>query len=217
MHHITTRAAPAGRSPSHARATSPVSIKSADVLEDGTFTGYGSVFNVIDSARDVVAPGAFAESLKVKTPKLLWQHDTTQIVGVWEEAREDSRGLWLKGRIIAETEKGRAALALLRAGALDGLSIGFETTACEWGSPADYETKYGCAPMGHWGGGSTDQIRILTGIDLWEVSLVTFPCCDPARVDHVKQAPPARPLDPLLAAAVARRNHAIARLAAAAA
>lgn len=206
------------RSPATARNTSPVSIKAADVAQDGTFSGYGSVFNVRDQAGDVVAPGAFAESLAEKMPKLLWQHDTTHLIGLWVEAREDERGLWLRGRIITETEKGAEALALLRAGALDGLSIGFETIESEWSSASDYEMKYGCGPIGCLSAAGSDQVRVLKRIDLWEVSLVTFPCCVPARVDDVKRAAPLlSSASPELVAAVAARHRALQRLAVAAA
>lgn len=213
---LTTRAAPAARSPAHVRAVSPVSIKAADVMEDGTFTGYGSVFNVVDQAGDVVAPGAFGASLARKMPKLLWQHDTTKIVGMWVEAKEDAHGLWLKGKIIPESGNGPEALALMRAGALDGLSIGFETTESEWSSAADYQVKYGCGPMECVNDGE-DQVRVLKVIDLWEVSLVTFPCCAPATVDFVKHAPRAAAIPLDLAAAIGRRQQATARLLAAAA
>lgn len=214
MNLATLAAKAAAQASTPRRVPSPVSIKSADVMEDGTFVGYGSVFNFIDSARDVTAPGAFAASIKAKMPKLLWQHDTTQLVGVWTEAKEDSHGLWLKGKVLTETQKGREALALMRAGALDGLSIGFETIEQEWGSAADYETKYGCAPMGSYGG-PHDQIRILKAIDLWEVSLVTFPCCEPARVDAVKRAAERHAVADIgLLKALERRGRVVERLAA---
>lgn len=199
--------------PTTQRVVSPVGIKAGDVLEDGTFTGYGSMFGVIDGAGDVVAPGAFAASLARKSPKMLWQHDATRIVGQWLEAREDERGLWLKGRIIPETGNGREALALLRAGVLDGLSIGFETTECMWGRREDYETKYGQPVMGATYG-DTDQVRILQQIDLWEVSLVTFPCLEVARVETVKQQPPVVGPSPQTVREIARRGHLITRLAA---
>lgn len=213
---LTTRAAPAARSPAHVRAVSPVSIKAADVMEDGTFTGYGSVFNVVDQAGDVVPPRAFIESLERKRPKLLWQHDTRKPIGVWVDAHEDERGLYVKGRLLSDVQLGREAIALLRAGAIDGLSIGFETMESEWISAEQHQTKYGCGPMGYVGE-SNDQVRVLKTIDLWEVSLVTFPCCASATVDFVKHAPRAAAIPLDLAAAIGRRQQATARLLAAAA
>jgi HK97 family phage prohead protease len=92
---------------------------------------------------------------------MLWQHDPTQPIGIWDEVREDATGLWVKGRILAEVEKGREAAALLQAGAIDGLSIGYRTVKSE----RDGRGR-----------------RLLTELELWEVSLVTFPMLPEARV-----------------------------------
>jgi hypothetical protein len=144
----------------------------AKALDDEAraFEGYGSVFGVVDAYADVVAAGAFARSLKEwkskqRTPALLWQHDPGQPTGVWDELREDEKGLYVKGHL-ADTQLGRESHTLLKMGALSGLSIGFRTRK----SQIDEETG----------------IRTLTDIDLWEVSLVTFPANDPARVTAVK-------------------------------
>lgn len=137
------------------------------VVTDGTgVMGYASVFDRRDSGGDTVVSGAYAASLKRlaaegRRVKMLWQHDPTQPIGVWEEVREDGRGLWVRGRILPEVARGREALALIAAGAIDGLSIGYRTVKAE--------------RDGHGG-------RKLVALELWEVSLVTFPMQAEARV-----------------------------------
>lgn len=139
----------------------------------GGFSGYAALFGEPDQTGDVVAPGAFAASLArrgVSGPsvKLLWQHDPAIPIGVWDEIREDSRGLFVSGRLALETQAGREAAALLAMGALDGLSIGYRATSAEALT----------------GGG-----RRLVEIDLWEISLVTFPMASGARI--APDSPPA--------------------------
>lgn len=140
---------------------------------DGTVEGYGSVFGVRDNYDDVIAKGAFVQSLKGHKaagtmPAMLWQHDADKPIGVWTEMVEDEKGLRIKGQLAMETVKGKEAHALLKMGALNGLSIGFMSK--EWAY--DRET----------------EVRTLTAIDLWEVSLVTFPANEKARVTNVKSA-----------------------------
>ncbi len=97
---------------------------------DGTVEGYASLFGEIDQARDMVMAGAFAATLRQRTVQripMLFQHDPSEPVGVWLELREDHRGLYARGRLIPEVARGRELLSLLRAGAIDGLSIGFRT------------------------------------------------------------------------------------------
>lgn len=143
------------------------------VNADGTVEGYGSVFGVRDNYDDVIAKGAFVQSLKDHKaagtmPAMLWQHDADKPIGVWTEMVEDEKGLRIKGRLAMETVKGKEAHALLKMGALNGLSIGFMSK--EWAYDRDTE------------------VRTLTAIDLWEVSLVTFPANEKARVTNVKSA-----------------------------
>jgi HK97 family phage prohead protease len=98
------------------------------IAADGTVAGYASVFGEIDAARDVVLKGAFADSLKLRGPRrvpMLFQHDPAEPIGIWLELREDSHGLYARGRLIPEVARARELLSLLRAGAADGLSIGF--------------------------------------------------------------------------------------------
>ncbi len=134
--------------------------------QDGTFEGYASVFGVIDQGMDVVARGAFTKSLGQRRVKMLWQHDTAQPIGVWDEIREDERGLFVKGRLLKEVDKGREAMALLRAGAIDSMSIGYRTI--EAVAEGD------------------GRVRKLMEVDLFEVSLVTFPMLPDAKVTAVK-------------------------------
>lgn len=147
-----------------------------------TFEGYGSVFNTIDSYNDTIKKGAFKATLKEwkaqkRLPKLLLQHggggffasnaDDMVPIGKWDEMYEDDHGLFMKGRLFdIETDRAKATYAALKEGELDGLSIGFRTRKSEM----DEETG----------------IRTLTEIQLFEVSLVTFPANDPARVTGVK-------------------------------
>ncbi|MGE0022763.1 MAG: HK97 family phage prohead protease [Hyphomicrobium sp.] len=145
-------------------------FKDADA--DGTFEGYASVFNREDLGRDVVLPGAFRDSLAQRGPrgiKLLFQHDAAQPIGVWTAIEEDSRGLYAKGRLMREITKAREVMALMRAGALDGLSIGFRTVKAR----RDRATG----------------VRRLDKIDLWEISIVTFPLLPEARITSSKDAP----------------------------
>ena len=140
---------------------------------DGTVEGYGSVFGVRDNYDDVIAKGAFIQSLKDHKaagtmPAMLWQHDADKPIGVWTEMVEDEKGLRIKGQLALETVKGKEAHALLKMGALNGLSIGFMSK--EWAYDRDTE------------------VRTLTAIDLWEVSLVTFPANEKARITNVKSA-----------------------------
>ncbi len=136
------------------------------VSDDSRIEGYASLFGVADHGGDIVMPGAYRRSLERmraegRQVKMLWQHDPAIPIGVWEEIREDARGLWVKGRILSDVEKGREAAALIAAGAIDGLSIGYRTIR------AEKDTK------GH---------RLLREVELWEVSLVTFPMLPEARV-----------------------------------
>lgn len=136
-------------------------------VRDGTrLEGYASLFGLADQGNDVVAKGAYGASLKRlaaggRGVKMLWQHDPAQPIGIWDEVREDDRGLWVKGRLLPEVDKGREAAALLAAGAIDGLSIGYRTVRSE----RDGKGR-----------------RLLQELELWEVSLVTFPMLPEARV-----------------------------------
>jgi len=142
------------------------------VTADGTFSGYASIFDQVDLGKDKVAKGAFRDSLKkrpMSSIRMLFQHDPTEPIGIWNRIVEDTRGLWVEGKIIQESTRGREVLSLLRAGAIDGLSIGFKT------SKSHTNQRSG--------------IRTITQADLWEISVVTFPMLPQARVEQVKSNP----------------------------
>lgn len=138
---------------------------------DGAFEGYASLFGLPDLGNDIVAPGAFRDSIAKRGPlgvKMLWSHDPAQPIGVWDFLNEDQRGLFVRGRLNLAVAKAREVHALMKSGAVDGLSIGFKTVR----SRRDARS-----------GG-----RRLEKIDLWEVSIVTFPMLPQARVSTVKRA-----------------------------
>ena len=154
----------------------------SDVTPAGTFEGYASLFGVADMGRDVVLPGAFRDTLIARGAqgvKMLWQHEAGQPIGTWESLIEDARGLKVKGRLNLDVAKAREVLSLMREGAVDGLSIGFRTER----STTDKRSG----------------IRSLSKIDLWEISVVTFPMLPQARVSAVKRSA-AKPDGALLSA-----------------
>jgi len=132
---------------------------------EGRFAGYASAFGLVDESGDVVMPGAFVRSLSRRgTPgvRMLFQHDPKEPIGVWEAIREDGFGLWVEGRLVPGVPRADALRRLIETRAIDGLSIGFRTVR------ATRESK-----GGH---------RKLWQIDLWEISIVTFPMLDRARI-----------------------------------
>lgn len=157
----------------------------APVLSEGhVIEGYASLFGLTDQGGDAVLPGAFAASLarlagKGGRVRMLWQHDPTRPIGVWDEIREDETGLWVKGRLLPDVAQAREAAALIVAGAIDGLSIGYRTVR------AERDRK------GH---------RALAEVELWEVSLVTFPMLPEAKVGR-KEAEELREMAALFDAA----------------
>lgn len=133
------------------------------VSPDGqAIEGYASLWGVADLNGDVVASGAFAASLAAtgaRGVRMLHQHESRAPVGIWDEIREDERGLLVRGRIMDWSAEARFAQALTRAGALDGLSIGFRSQRAR----------------------RDGRLRVLVEVELWEVSLVTFPMLPSAR------------------------------------
>ena len=135
----------------------------------GVFSGYASIFHQRDGGGDIVMPGAFHTSLMRRPAediRMLFQHDPAEPIGTWIEVRETPRGLYVLGRLNQNVQRGRELLALLESNGIDGLSIGFKTVAAR----KDKATA----------------ARLLTQIDLWEISLVTFPMLEAARVSAVK-------------------------------
>jgi hypothetical protein len=136
------------------------------LTEGRVIEGYASLFGLADQGGDVVLRGAYRaslERLKARggTVKMLWQHDPAQPIGIWDEIHEDERGLYVKGRLLPDVARAREAAALIEAGAIDGLSIGYRTIAAEKDAKGQ---------------------RLLAELELWEVSLVTFPMLREARV-----------------------------------
>ncbi len=137
--------------------------------QDGVFEGYASLFNVADLGRDIVMPGAFQASLARRGAagiRMLWQHDPAEPIGRWLHVAEDQRGLSVRGRLNLAVERAREIHALMREGAVDGLSIGFRVVRAR----------------------PERGTRRLEALDLWEISLVTFPMLPGARVSAVKGA-----------------------------
>lgn len=137
--------------------------------ETRTVEGFASVFDTVDSYKDIVVPGAFTRTLKENgRPAMLWQHDTRQVIGTWDELEETPKGLRVKGTIL-DTTLGTDVYKIVRAKAVTGMSIGYGTKKYE------IDEKKG--------------VRRLLDVDLFEVSLVTFPANDKAQITRVKSAP----------------------------
>ena len=137
----------------------------------GVFVGYASLFGRRDQAGDIVMPGAFTQTLKRRGPaevRMLFQHDAGEPVGSWLDMRETDKGLHVTGRLERKVQRGRELFSLLESRGLDGLSIGFRTVRARRDRAL--------------------AARLITEIDLWEISLVTFPMLAGARVFHVKAA-----------------------------
>lgn len=149
-----------------------VAFKADKVGDDGSFTGYGSVFGVVDSYREVVAPGAFTDSLaaiKASGDPLpaLWQHRSGEPIGGYDLLEEDDRGLKVEGWLLKdEIPRAREAYALMKRRVVKGLSIGYYVEADSWNEK--------------------DRIRTLTKLELVEISIVTFPANPEATVDALK-------------------------------
>lgn len=140
-----------------------------EVSDEGVFEGYASKFGDRDQGGDTVMKGAFKNSLSQRKPKgvkMLWQHDPSHPIGVWDEIKEDATGLYVRGRLLTTVSKAKETYELMKAGVIDGLSIGYRTIK----SLRDDATGF----------------RQLKEVDLWEISLVTFPMLTSATVTSVK-------------------------------
>lgn len=163
------------------------------LASSGVFSGYGSVFDITDSYGDIVVPGAFTDSLeaqraKGRMPALLWQHRSAEPIGVYTDMREDKTGLFVEAQLALDTARGAEAYALMKMKALSGLSIGYMARE------ESFDKVTG--------------INTLKKIDLWEVSLVTFPANDAARVHGVKSI---ETIEDLVAAEKYLRNAGLSR------
>ena len=132
---------------------------------DGRFSGYASVFGRLDGGGDIVMPGAFRDTLKSRGAsrvRLLFQHDPKEPIGLWDEIAEDGLGLKVSGRLLEGVPRAASLKALIAQRAIDGLSIGFRAVR------ATREGRTGT--------------RRLWAVDLWEISIVTFPMMEAARI-----------------------------------
>lgn len=133
--------------------------------EPNKIVGYGSIFGNVDHVGDVVLQGAFAESITSgRKVKMLWQHQSTDVIGIWNVIKEDSKGLYMEGEF-ANTEKAREAKELVKIGAVDGLSIGYKTIDADYNNAGN---------------------RLIKKAELWETSIVTFPCNSDATITELK-------------------------------
>ncbi|MGX5665612.1 HK97 family phage prohead protease [Rhizobium daejeonense] len=141
------------------------------VSGDGSFSGYASLFGEVDLGRDTIVSGAFSKSLKARGApgvRMLFQHDPAEPIGTWKVIREDERGLYVEGVLSPGVARAREVHALMKSGALDGLSIGFRTVRAR--------------------SDKASGVRRILEADLWEISVVTFPMLPAARVSNVKHA-----------------------------
>ncbi|MFV0296911.1 MAG: HK97 family phage prohead protease [Hyphomicrobiaceae bacterium] len=142
------------------------------ISDNGTFEGYASLFDREDLGRDIIRPGAFRETLAARGAggiRMLFQHRPDEPIGVWTQLTEDHQGLLARGRLASDVARAREVLSLMRSGAIDGLSIGFRAVRAH----RDRTTRR----------------RYIEKVDLWEISIVTFPMLPDARIRSVKQQP----------------------------
>ena len=159
--------------------------------QDGAFEGYASVFGIVDQGMDVVERGAFGKSIgSGRKVKMLWQHDQHKVIGVWDEVKEDERGLFVSGRLLKGVAQAEEAMVLMRNGAIDSMSIGYRTIEA--------------IPEG---GG---RIRKLMEVELHEISLVTFPMLPDAKVTAMKSVTTEREFEAFLRDAGYSRKEATA-------
>lgn len=146
-----------------------VGFKVKEISDSGEFSGYGSVFGVKDSYGDIVMPGAFSKSLESRNPAMLWQHKHDEPIGVWTKVVEDDVGLYVEGKLLIEDDVlAKRAYGHMKAGSLSGLSIGYKLIDDEWDK--------------------NKEAFLLKQVELWEISPVTFPANEEARVAEVKRA-----------------------------
>ncbi|CZT34623.1 HK97 family phage prohead protease [Rhizobium sp. 9140] len=150
-----------------------LSLRFDTPTDAGEFSGYAVVWDERNGHNEIVTRGAFAKSLLEHRaagtrPVMLWSHDPSAIIGVWSETREDEKGLFVRGQLVMSTPRGREAFDLLKAGALNGLSIGFRARGDRR---------------------RADGVRILTDIDVREISLVGMPSAGNARITSIRNHP----------------------------
>jgi HK97 family phage prohead protease len=147
----------------------PMELKASG--EQGTFSGYGSVFGNVDLHGDIVEKGAFTETLKerpIEHVGLYWMHDPREPIGRWSIMEERKEGLWVEGKLTLGVSRAREVYELMKDGAVTGLSIGYRTRKYDLDGEND--------------------IRILKDVELFEVSAVSGPANEEARIARVKSA-----------------------------
>lgn len=142
-----------------------------DMTATGGFAGYGSTYGKIDQGGDIVLAGAFTKSLmnqgsKGRMPAMLWQHRSGEPIGAYTKMTDDANGLYVEGQLCMKVQRALECYELMKMKAISGLSIGYGVTA------DNYDAKNG--------------IRTIAEAELYEVSPVTFPMNDDARVAAVK-------------------------------
>jgi len=159
----------------HKTLVRPLQIK--EVSEEGRFSGYGSVFNNVDHHKDVIMPGAFSKTLerhkdRGTMPAMLWQHSMRDVVGIYDDMKEDDRGLFMEGRLLVKSNIPEAdkAYSLMKHKAVSGMSIGFNI------------------PKGGESFNKEDEVWEIKEVDLVEVSIVTYPANPEAQIQSVKHA-----------------------------
>jgi len=151
----------------------PLELKEGAVDSKGVFEGYASTFGgEPDSQQDVVAPGAFANTIKKGGRNgtgvaMLWQHDHNLPIGTWMRIAEDDKGLAVQGKVSTDAKpNGIPVYEMLRDGAIRGLSIGYET------KKFSLDKKTG--------------VRTIEDVRLWEISPVVFPANFNTIITNVK-------------------------------
>lgn len=166
----------------------PLELKFADGDESSPGTmlqGYGSVFGKVDQHADIIDPGAFEENIseirqgKAIFPKMLYQHNASEVIGIWTELSTDQKGLRVTGNLVKGLPRYQELDTLVRNKMIDGLSIGFRTLRAD---------------------NDANGARVIKAAEIWEVSLVTFPANKDALLTDVKQLRSVREVETLLRA-----------------
>jgi len=166
--------------------------------EDGTIEGYGAIFGNRDRHNDLIERGSFTNTLLESDPKkikMLWQHDSSEPIGFWNEIKEDERGLYCKGQLLLELTKAKEVYKMLKSGIVDGLSIGYDTIKCRYEEDED-----------------GDRIRTISEIYLWEISVVTFPANPIANITSIKSVSPSMDLPIALRDRIWSKTEAVGRI-----